>query len=371
MRIDVIKNIDMVDASAWNALAQANGTHTIYQTYEFNRIAEEVYGRKDESFILCVKDNTGLVAVFPLMLVTVKGKRVLQFMAGERSDYCDILCSSRQDEVFELVWEYIFSRHKEWDFINLVNLPLESGLVRYIKENKDIKNLSHRSSQDEAECLSFTKDPAHTQEVLHKKKVLGLRHYFQSHGDYKVLHLHGRDQIEGHLEGFFAQHIERWKGSLSPSLFLNGQAKEFYRRMVQALPQEWITFTMLQWNGQVLGYHLGFSYGKRFIWYKPTFNVAFAAHSPGQVLLQEVMEHAYAQGFEEFDFGVGTEAYKNRFGNMVSYNNSFRIYPSKGAYLGYYLPVAIQWRVRRLFSKLSNPTRLDVPTRFKLNRSES
>jgi hypothetical protein len=77
--------------------------------------------------------------------------------------------------------------------------------------------------------------------------------------------------------------------------------------------------------------------------------VAYSNRSPGQVLLQELIEYAYAQGFDEFDFGVGKEAFKYRYSNKVRRNNSFKIFPSRTGYLFYYVPLAIQWRLGRLF----------------------
>jgi CelD/BcsL family acetyltransferase involved in cellulose biosynthesis len=353
MQISLEKNMEGIDRDQWNALVHNNSTNTIYQTYEWNLASFQVYGRADNCFILCVKDKEELVAIVPLMFAGPAGNRTLQFVGGHRSDYCDILCSKRQDEILELVWQYIFSKRKEWGLIRLNNVPLETPLARYIKANKDLQCLSHRSSQNEAVLLRFKEDEAYTHQVLHKKKTLTYRDYFKTKGSYQVLHLNRHEDIEPYLEDFFAQHIKRWQDSHYPSLFLDSQNKKFYRHIVQTLPQGWITFTVLKWNDQVLGYHLGFSYGKRFIWYKPTFNPAFASRSPGQVLLQETMEYAYTQGFNEFDLGVGKEAYKYRFGNTISYNNSFKVYPSRAKYLCYYIPLAIRWRLQKLGSKLN------------------
>ena len=52
MDIIVETNIDRIDRDQWNALAQKNAVNTIFQTYEFNRAAQEVYGSRDGAFIL-------------------------------------------------------------------------------------------------------------------------------------------------------------------------------------------------------------------------------------------------------------------------------------------------------------------------------
>jgi CelD/BcsL family acetyltransferase involved in cellulose biosynthesis len=350
MNIEILRNIEQLDRGHWNALAQKNAVNTIYQTYEWNHASEQIYGRPDGSYILCVKDKGVLIAILPLMFSVTEKKRTLQFMAGHRSDYCDMICPDRQEEILALIWDFILSRRKEWDLIRLNNVPLSTSFARYIKKNKILKGLSHRSSQNEAVHLNF-QDEAFTKRVLSKKRVHDYRNHLKKNGQYDMLHLIKPADIGPFLEDFFAQHIERWQKTLFPSLFLDEKNKQFYRHIVRILPPGWITFSVLKWKGKVLGYHLGFSYGKRFIWYKPTFNVSFGRYSPGQVLLQEVMEYAHAKGFEEFDLGVGKEEYKYRFSNRVSSNNSFKVYPSRGEYLCYYIPLMVRWRLQKFFIK--------------------
>ncbi len=352
MDIYVEENIDRMDQDQWNALVQKNAVNTIFQTYAFNRAAQEVYGRKDGSFIVCVKDGGELIAIFPLMLSELRGKRVLQFIAGERSDYGDILCSQRREEVLELIWQYLFSRRKEWDEIHLSNLPLEASFATYISKNEILKRLSLRSSQDEAAYVRLKEDEAYTKSILNKKRVNTYRHSLQKNGSYKVLHLTDPQDIQPYLEDFFSQHIKRWQGTAYPSLFHDEKNKQFYRRLVQTLPKGWITFTILQWDNQALAYHFGFTYGKTFIWYKPSYNVAFLKSSPGQVLLQELLEYACAKDFDEFDFGVGKEAFKYRFSNKIRRNNSFKVFSSRSGYLLHYVPLALQWRWGKCLSPL-------------------
>ena len=351
LRLEIIDRIEQIEASRWNALAQISPTHTIFQTYEFNCVASRIYGGDKGSLILCVFDKDKLIAIFPLMFLTTGGGLILQFLAGHRSDYGDILGVERRPEALELFWKYLLSRRQDWDLIHLGNVPLESDLALHIREDKDLKRVTHRCSQDEAVCIRFGDNEAYTKEVFHKRRILEYRNHLKKNGHYEILHLTDTKDIEVYLEDFFAQHIERWQKTASPSLFLDAKNKEFYRAIVRELPTGWVTLSVLKWKERLLGFHFGLSYGKRFIWYKPSFNLEFSRYSPGQVLLQEVMEYSRAKGFEEFDFGVGKEAYKNRFGNIISRNNSFKVFSSRSGYLCYYVPRAIQWRLRQMFGK--------------------
>jgi hypothetical protein len=105
------------------------------------------------------------------------------------------------------------------------------------------------------------------------------------------------------------------------SLFDDPRHRRFYERMVPVmLESNWLRFSVLRWQGEVLAYHLGFLFDGVFTWYKPTFNVDWARYSPGEVLLKCLLEDALANDVRVFDFTVGDEAFKERFANVKNQN---------------------------------------------------
>src|SRR5437868_1220594 len=82
-----------------------------------------------------------------------------------------------------------------------------------------------------------------------------------------------------------------------------------------------IRFSVLRLEGEPIAFHFGFEYNRRFIWYKPSFSAAHARLSPGEVLIKYLLEDVIDRGLEEFDFGVGEEAFKYRFANHVKHNH--------------------------------------------------
>ena len=89
---------------------------------------------------------------------------------------------------------------------------------------------------------------------------------------------------------------------------------------------------MVLFNGAPLAFHFGFEYRRRFIWYKPAFDVRFAARSPGEVLLKFLLDDAIGKGLEEFDFTVGSEAFKYRFSNLSRSNDRIIVFRSASDY---------------------------------------
>jgi CelD/BcsL family acetyltransferase involved in cellulose biosynthesis len=78
--------------------------------------------------------------------------------------------------------------------------------------------------------------------------------------------------------------------------------------------------------------HFGFEFGDRLTWYKPAFDVEFAKHSPGEVLIKYLLEYALERKVGELDFTIGEEAFKYRFANHVRANYAVRAFRRSGAY---------------------------------------
>ena len=124
-----------------------------------------------------------------------------------------------------------------------------------------------------------------------------------------------------------------WAQSGSPSQFLDPAQQVFYRELVRgAFRHGWLRFDVVLFNGAPLAFHFGFEYQRRFIWYKPTFDVQFASRSPGEVLIKFLLDDAIRKGLEEFDFAVGSEAFKYRFANRIRTNVRLIAFRSIGDY---------------------------------------
>ena len=130
------------------------------------------------------------------------------------------------------------------------------------------------------------------------------------------------------LDGFFQQHIARWKDTPYLSLFLDPRQQSFYRAFAGAAASAgWLGFTRLRWENQDIAYHYGFCYAGTFLWYKPSFAIELAKRSPGEVLLRHLINAAVNERAHTFDFGMGEEAFKSRFATHVRYIRNFGLYP--------------------------------------------
>jgi CelD/BcsL family acetyltransferase involved in cellulose biosynthesis len=107
------------------------------------------------------------------------------------------------------------------------------------------------------------------------------------------------------LDNFLNAHITRWPNSY--------KAPDFHRLLLaRSLPSGVGHFSELRLNDQVISWHLGFKWKKRYYYYMPAICKEFNAFSPGKLHLYKLIARNIENGFEIFDFLRGQEDYKNQ-----------------------------------------------------------
>jgi CelD/BcsL family acetyltransferase involved in cellulose biosynthesis len=315
----------------WNGLVARSETNTIFQTFEWHASWWKTFGVHAQPLLLLAESGDELVGIAPLMVSEQRllgcKRRVVEFIGAGASDYCDFIADPTRYEVLPLMLSWLLENSHQWDLLQFSDIPNTSSTLSALSGFFN----EHRYPADtrllyEAPTRLFG-DPAQDQQLVRKKSLRRHYNYFQRSGQLEFKHCHTAEEIMGYLDLFFEQHIQRRALTDTPSLFLDGQQRAFYREVVQRLaPTGWLLFSVVLFNQTPLAFHFGFEYGNRIIWYKPAFNVDYADHSPGEVLIKYLLEYALDQGVAEFDFTIGEEAFKYRFANHRRLNYAVRVF---------------------------------------------
>jgi hypothetical protein len=83
---------------------------------------------------------------------------------------------------------------------------------------------------------------------------------------------------------------------------------------------------VVELDGAPIAFHYGFDYADCVTWYKPTFAMKFADHSPGLLLTRQLIEDSLERSRRELDFTIGDEAFKSRFASTFRFNVYLGIY---------------------------------------------
>ncbi len=181
---------------------------------------------------------------------------------------------------------------QQWDVLQLADIPETSPTLRALPAFFEQRGrLTDVRALYEAPTRIFG-DPAADRQLVKKKSLRRHENYFRQHGTLEFKHAVHVEEIDAYLDIFFQQHIQRRALTDTPSQFLDDRQQA--------------------WN--------------RFIWYKPSFDVAYFKHSPGEVLIKNLLEYVLERNLAEFDFTIGEEAFKYRFANHVRLNYAVHVF---------------------------------------------
>jgi len=294
----------------WDNLQARAGTNTVFQSVGWIDAWQSVFGKDRQSLVVVV-----CRAGFPVAggLFEYRAGEIM-FGAADRADYGDLLLDKNlsdeeQIQCVTLILQAAGEAFPSYTHFRLRKMPLES---------KTIELLVHEKAP--FHCLKGEKIPAPRMDMavvedrINKKSLKRHANGLARLGDVEFHTYSNAGDILPRLHSFFEQHVARWAATGSPSLFNDSENREFYLALTEQLEAiDSIRYSELTVDRNLLAAHFGFKWESTFLWYKPSFNVALARHSPGEVLLRNLLQLAQKEGVHIFDFTIGGESFKYRF----------------------------------------------------------
>jgi CelD/BcsL family acetyltransferase involved in cellulose biosynthesis len=343
-----------LDERGWNALARL-GTNSVFQTFQWHRSWWHTYGGPYEPLFVTVSDGYNIQGVAPLYVEeTAAGSRVVRFVGDGRADYCDLLAGDDVNTVAAMVRG--LRDYGNWDIVDLGSIPSQSPSVAMLKslcKDAGFRVMVH----DQFVCptLLVRGHERAVQRILDKPSLRRRQNYFERIGRLGFRDLTSASEIEPYLDTFFDQHTARWSRTSTPSLFREAANRTFYRDLMSRLDgTRWLLFSLVEFNDQPIAFHYGFDYNDTLIWYKPSFDPALAARSPGLVLVRHLIRRVLEDGRRELDFTIGDEPFKRRFTNIVRKTVNVQIFRSPAHYVFERSRRGVMAAVRRAVSKVRN-----------------
>ncbi|MGB5079318.1 MAG: GNAT family N-acetyltransferase [Burkholderiales bacterium] len=343
-------------AEEWEGLLNRSPGYSVFQTFPWQTCWWKAFGGSHELFVILAYAGTDLVGIAPMMVARRKGplgraRRHLHFIGSmnHASDYCDFITDPDVPEALGALLEAICAGSEAFDRVDLSHFPGHSP-----NQARTLEYFRRRGARTSVEVqaeapVRILGDGRADLKAANKSSLRRHANFFRKSGELRFHRCTGEAEILGYLEPFFAQHRARWAGTDSPSLFLDPAQQAFYRELVrEILPRGWLRFDVVLFDGAPLAFHFGFEYRRRFIWYKPAFDPRFASRSPGEVLIKFLLEDAIEKKLEEFDFTVGSEAFKYRFANQVRCTTRAIAFRSGADHWTYGTRSILKYKLKRL-----------------------
>ena len=304
----------------WDNLHQRNKNLSIYQSHSWIKSWLETFIDEVSLYITIIKDcDSNFVFIAPLVIRKKKFLKLfsidtIQFIGHDRSDYGDFIYNTIDEDVLNNFITFLINDNPNTIlyFENINELGDTYKIFERIKRKKIVfeNNESHFLDLKNLDNLKYK-----------KKNTENLRRKLEHQGELKLIDLKSSIEINQYINIFFEQHITKWGVN---SLFNYKKNKIFYSKLINNLADKnFLDFKILKQNDTVIAAHFGFIQNKKYYYYKPTYNVRYSKFSPGNILLQSLIESSINNGFKIFDFGTGSEIYKKRFSNNYSINFSY------------------------------------------------
>lgn len=337
MRVDELGSFADVDRAEWEALV---GEASIFQRWPWLAAWWEQFGDELEPLVLRAEDGGRAVGFLPL---AVGGDGVLRFVGEGHSDYNDLIATDATAAAALL--DGLLARTGRFRRAELSYLRPDGALWQALSARRELATLASAP----IDCPRLVmRDPEVGRRMCGKKSLRRHFNHFNRQEGFTIAHVSTRAEIEPWLDAFFDQHVARWDGTPTPSLFCDPRQRAFYRAVVRHFDGTGaLRFTRLAVDDAPIAFHFGFVHRETFTWYKPTFDPALARRSPGEALLKTLLEAAVEEGLTVFDFTIGGEGFKYRFATEVPQVRHLTLYRSAAARLPHRLAAALKATAKR------------------------
>lgn len=286
LRIRVARTAAEIDElrSPWESIERGQGT--IFQTFQWNRLAASLFADREEPyFVLCENDNG--VTIIPAVIR--RESHTLSFAGEALFDYRDYLS-----------WGDPSALYRAWQKLSALSMPItltaicqpEAAIWKEL--SKSFYSRSPRLSPNEISPEEFAHGHARAFSRLHKLERMGLeiRQYSGNHAMVRrIYELRSRQSIPGEL----------FHDSLRVDFMVAICAQEGIRCQV---------FT-LEHGGTLAGAVITFRDREFRRFYTTYYDRNWARYSPGVSLLFEIARRSLQEGLS-FDLMTGEQPYKLR-----------------------------------------------------------
>ena len=315
----------LVAPNAWNALLTTGDSDVLFLTWQWQEAWWRSFGR-GRLLLVAVEKRGRPIAIAPLFA----DSGMVFFVGSGGSDYLDFVGDVSDPNVLESLLSVAIGSVAPFLGFRLYHVPGDSRTGARLRAAGERLGLQWYDEGGSAAPRLSLSDPQQARAATQKESLRRHEAFFQRGGRLEVSTVTKAAAILPQLPEFFAQHIARWSATPHPSLFLDPLRRDFYARVTQSLdPTGWLRFTRVDWEDRTIAFHFGFCYRGSYLWYKPSFAIDLARHSPGEVLLRRLLLAAIAEGADTFDFGLGDETFKRRFATHIPVVSTWGLYPPK------------------------------------------
>ena len=318
--VDVIGDLGEAE-TVWRSLEDSTHFSTAYQRFDFLSAWQSHAGHRENlrPFIIVARDaERRPLLLLPLALRHEHGVRTAHFMGGKHATFNMALwdgefAAGATISDLDALLQAIRARPQA-DVLALHQQP-----VRWRGLPNPFAMLPHQASVNDCPLMVMEPGAEPTARISNsmrgrlrskERKLKGLPGY--RHGVAS-----SDDEIKRLLDAFFRIKPLRMAEQKLPNVFADPAVEDFIRQACMARLSgggHAIDIHALECDAEVIAIFAGVAYGHRFSMMFNTYTMSEnARHSPGLILMRDIVDHYAGLGYQALDLGIGTDEYKRLF----------------------------------------------------------
>ncbi|HET8650400.1 MAG TPA: GNAT family N-acetyltransferase [Gemmatimonadales bacterium] len=297
----------------WKALWERAPDASPFQSPEWLIPWWRAFGQGTLWPLACYQEGR-LAALVPLYCSDDSdGVREVRLIGSGNSDHLGALIEPEIPGIAPALWRWLARRAREWDQVDLRQLPCESPLSA-VPDEAGWTGTVTPDGPCPVLCLPVNAEelsaiaPRQWDRYRYYRRRLGRAGKFQ-------FTRAGRDNLSEHFDALATLHESRWRSRNEPGVLDYPGVRRFLREVVAAqLTADRLRLYTLWFNHRPAAAWLGFVAHGRVCYYLGGFDPEFARLNVGTIMVGYAIEAAVQEGCTEFDFLRGREEYKYHWG---------------------------------------------------------
>jgi len=300
----------------WRKVLQQS-SHTIFQTWEWLSTWWRYFGNGKRLLILLAEENEEIVGIAPLMysVYTKSGARqgVIEFIGAGHSEYNDFILTDKSKKSIHMFFDYLNNLTDNWSCAKFADIVEKRGQFSPLRQISD-KMLLGRTSLILALPKSYEGLLYSVKGRDKKDFKRNLRRLDENGFKVDLVDYSSETLLTKGMNTLFDLHQKRWrsKGGFR-GMFAEQNFRDFSLNIAKCFSQEgWLGLYCLELSGKPAAAILGFKYLSTYYLYISGLDPIYCKYSIGNLLYWLVMPRFIQEELVEFDFGIGTDAYKRQ-----------------------------------------------------------
>jgi CelD/BcsL family acetyltransferase involved in cellulose biosynthesis len=317
-RVDVVDDLDSVEA-VWRGL-EGQGFFTAYQRFDLLKLWQQQVGGRDGALplIAIAYDGEGRpLLLLPLTLERRHGVRIASFMGGKHSTFNmpvwdrDFVASAGPADIEVLLTA--LRAHSPADVLALTQQPL-----RWLELENPLARLAGQPSVNRCPVSTIEPGapPASRISNSMRRRLKGKERKLERLSGYRYIRPDTDAEIGRLLDWFFQTKPRRMAEQRLPNVFAEPGVEPFVRLacMMPRTGGRMIDIHALECDAEVIALFAGVADGHRFSMMFNTYTTSEnSRHSPGLILIRNIVDYYSARGYRALDLGIGSDSYKRLF----------------------------------------------------------